>query len=238
MGLEPTTSRFQTARACRCTTPRWWRRCGRRAGESNPQTRLGHPLSRRAPGTDAGRTLHVRAAEGEGVEPSRLIAARFQDGRHRHVGLPFHVVHAVGRARIELASFGLRDRCKPAFATDPLGCWLDTPVCELSSCQRTRVFVPDPGVEPGARGSEPRVLPLDQSGSRAAEGSAQRFRSSDGALVAIPRNEKATEAPLGGFTSPLLYEQVTRVKRHLRGTCCGRRIVVRRRRRALPARYS
>ena len=52
----------------------------------------------------------------------------------------------------------------------------DTPRPQLCSCQRSesRLRVPDPGVEPRCRGSEPRVLPLDQSGS--AEPRAARAR--------------------------------------------------------------
>jgi hypothetical protein len=37
--------------------PNWATSPWRRAGDSNPQTPKGHPLSRRAPGADAGRTL-------------------------------------------------------------------------------------------------------------------------------------------------------------------------------------
>ena len=201
---------------------------------------MGHPLSRRAPGTDAGRTLRdFSAAEGEGVEPSRLIATRFQDGRHRHIGLPFqkavgragianrrcshsrtvakrpvprsgtpsHAVgragianrrcshsrtvakrpvprsgtpsHAVGRAGIEPASYGLRDRCNPAFATDPLippdgepvgmGCW-------RHPCLRTVELSENTSVRSGPRSrtrisrfraARPAIGPVRITGRRA-----------------------------------------------------------------------
>lgn len=38
---------------------------------------------------------------------------------------------------------------------------------QLSETTKLKHLVPDPGVEPGLRGSRPRVVPLDQSGSRA-----------------------------------------------------------------------
>lgn len=72
---------------CRCATPR-----GTVVAESKgvePSDPLDHPLSRRAPGTDAGRTLRVSSAEGEGVEPSRLIAHPFSRRLPSPIGLPF-----------------------------------------------------------------------------------------------------------------------------------------------------
>jgi hypothetical protein len=109
----------------------------RRAGESNPQIRWDHPLSRRAPGTDAGRTL--RAEEGEGVEPSRLFAHPFSRRLPSPVGLPFqqktHLgpgrflcrvvaapspVPGVGRVGIEPTSYGLRDRCNASICYRPM----------------------------------------------------------------------------------------------------------------------
>lgn len=215
----------------------------RRAGESNPQARMGHPLSRRAPGTDAGRTLRYSPRKERESNPQGSSPPVFKTVAIAALACPS--IRGSGGNRTHVLRF--KRPVQPSFCYRPVGPtgWraggngvlADTPVCELPSCQRTRVFVPDPGVEPGARGSEPRVLPLDQSGSRAAERSAQRFRSSGDALAAIPRNEKATGVSLGGLTSLLLHEQVKRAVRHLRGTCRGWRMVVRRRR-AVPARDS
>jgi hypothetical protein len=58
----------------------------------------------------------------------------------------------------------------------------DTPRPQLWSCQRDelKLRVPDPGVEPGCHGSEPRVLPLDQSGSPGFRARAHVSRSSGG----------------------------------------------------------
>ncbi len=87
VGLEPTASRSRTARASRCATPL------RYGGEQRSRTsrpELGHPLSRRAPGTDAGRTLRDggwRKERESNPQGSSLV--RFRDGCHRHVGLSF-----------------------------------------------------------------------------------------------------------------------------------------------------
>lgn len=91
-------------------------------GEQGSRTlrSVDHPLSRRAPGTDAGRTLRVVVAEGEGVEPSRLIAHPFSRRLPSPVGLPFQSCRFVGRVGIEPTSYGLRDRCNASICYRPV----------------------------------------------------------------------------------------------------------------------
>jgi hypothetical protein len=156
VGIEPTTSRSRTVRAAAALHPAWWKE-----RESNPQG-------------------------------SSLI--RFRDGCHRPLACPSEVA-VVGRVGIEPTSYGLRDRCNASICYRPVapplgieprpsafradaqtsyassgkdGVSGDTPRPQLCSCQRgeSKLLVPDPGVEPGCHGSEPCVLPLDQSGSR------------------------------------------------------------------------
>jgi hypothetical protein len=109
-GIEPSSTAYRAAALPLCYGRR---RTSRRAGDSNPQTRVaGHPLSRRAPGTCAGRTLQ---SVGEvGIEPttsrSRTVRAapalhpawrkeresnpqgssliRFRDGCHHPLACP------------------------------------------------------------------------------------------------------------------------------------------------------
>ncbi len=104
--------------------------------------------------------------------------------------------HEVGRTGIEPASYGLRDRCNPAFATDPLipplaSRWEwgagDTP---LANCRvvrehecsfRTQESNPELAVQ--SRASFHWTSP--DHGRRA-----QRFRSSDDALASDPQKRK------------------------------------------------
>jgi hypothetical protein len=142
-GVEPSSAAYQAA-----ALPLCYGRRERRAGESNPQIDNDHPLSRRAPGTDAGRTLQISRGsgtrthdltvpnrarchcatprsfvmeEGEGVEPSRLIALPFSRRLPSPIGLPFREMLVVGRVGIEPTSYGLRDRCNASVCYRPVG---------------------------------------------------------------------------------------------------------------------
>ena len=106
---------------------------------------MGHPLSRRAPGTCAGRTLQIsrggrdrtcdltvpnrarcrcatprfvlRKERESNPQGSSLI--RFRDGCHHPLACPSRAV-VVGRVGIEPTSYGLRDRCNASICYRPV----------------------------------------------------------------------------------------------------------------------
>jgi hypothetical protein len=220
-GIEPSSTAYRAAALPLC----YGRRIERRAGDSNPQTHVvGHPLSRRAPGTCAGRTLQIsrggrdrtcdltvpnrarcrcatprwllwrkeRESNPQGSSlirfrdgchhplacPSRNVLRRGSGGNRTHVlrfKRPVQLQHLLPTRSNRLPHPSESNRDLPCFGRTrrpPTPEWEDggsgePPRPQLCSCQRgeLKLGVPDPGVEPRCHGSEPCVLPLDQSGS-------------------------------------------------------------------------
>ena len=115
-GIEPATSRSRTARAAAALHPERHEPAESKGVE--PSDPWDHPLSRRAPGADAGRTLHGWRKERES-NPQGSSLIRFRDGCHHPLACPSRAV-VVGRVGIEPTSYGLRDRCNASICYRPV----------------------------------------------------------------------------------------------------------------------
>ena len=179
-GIEPTSSRSQTARAAAAPHP------DTAEGEGvEPPRLIARPFSRRVPSPHwlvlPRATSRVMVLVGRvGIEPT-------SNGLRDRCNASVCYRPMVPPPGVEPGPSAFRADAQTCYArvgsqngSDP-SCGVpwkhpSSSTIELSKGD-TKHRVPDPGVEPRTRGSEPRVLPLDQSGSSAAP-RAQRSRSS------------------------------------------------------------
>ena len=113
-----------------------------------PSDPLGHPLSRRVPGTDAGRALQSR--KGRESNPQGSSLTRFRDGRHHQLACPSSPPGET-RTRVSRVSGEGTHRCATGdrvsrMGIEPTSCGVRDR-CNASVCYR--LVVPPPGVEPG-----------------------------------------------------------------------------------------